>query len=75
METYGTIHIKLNELLMEEGISKSKLSHRAKMQQTQINNHCNNKLTRLDTDILTGICSALNCKISDLLESISLESK
>ena len=73
MNSYGTIHIKLDELIKKAGISKSKLSHRAEMQRTQINNFCNNKITRLDTDVLARLCYALDCTISDLLEYIPPE--
>lgn len=73
METYGTIKIKLDELLEKSGISKNKLSHRAEMQRTQINNFCKNKVTRLDTDVLARICTVFNCQISDLLEFIPPE--
>ncbi|MBE6987066.1 MAG: helix-turn-helix transcriptional regulator [Ruminococcaceae bacterium] len=75
MESHGTIRIKLNELLKKSGMSKSKLSHRAEMQRTQINNFCNNTITRLDTDVLARICAALNCEISDLLEYIPSDSE
>lgn len=75
MESHGTIRIKLNELLKKSGMSKSKLSHRAEMQRTQINNFCNNTITRLDTDVLARICAALNCEISDLLEYIPYDSE
>ena len=67
---YGTIRIKLDELIAKENISKNKLSHLAEMQRTQINNFCNNKITRLDTDVLARICTALHCEIGDLLEFI-----
>lgn len=70
MESYGTIRIKLDELIKKSGISKNKLSHRAEMKRTQINNFCNNKITRLDIDVLARICSVFNCEISDLLEYI-----
>lgn len=73
MESHGTIRIKLNELLEQSGMSKNKLSHRAEMQRTQINNFCNNNITRLDTDVLARLCAALNCQISDLLEYIPPE--
>ena len=73
MNSHGTIRIKLDELLKKSGMSKSKLSHRAEMQRTQINNFCNNKITRLDTDVLARLCAALNCSISDLLEYIPFE--
>lgn len=67
---YGTIKIKLSELLKESGISKNKLSHRAEMQRTQINNYCNNRISRMDIDVLARICTVFGCKIEDLLEFI-----
>lgn len=70
MEQYGTIKINLDKLIKETGISKNKLSHRAEMQRTQINNYCNNTITRLDTDVLARLCTVLNCEIGDLLEFI-----
>ena len=73
MNEYGTIRIKLAELMDKKKISKNKLSHRAEMQRTQINNYCKNKVTRLDTDVLSRICAALDCQIGDLLEYIPPE--
>ena len=70
MGQFGTIRIKLDELIKKTGISKNMLSHRAEMQRTQINHYCNNTITRLDTDVLARLCTALNCEIGDLLEFI-----
>ena len=67
---YGTIRIKLDELLKESDLSKNMLSHRAEMQRTQINNYCRNQISRLDIDVLARLCTVLNCEISDLLEFI-----
>lgn len=67
---YGYIKIKLAELIVEKGISKNKLAHRAEMQRTQINQYCNNEVTRLDTAVLARICSSLDCQIEDLLEFV-----
>ena len=75
MEEYGTIRIKLNELIQRAGISKTKLSHRAEMQRSQINHYCNNDITRLDIDVLARICTVLDCEIGDLLEFIPPEKK
>ena len=70
---YGTIRIKLDELLKESGLSKNMLSHRAEMQRTQINNYCKNEIIRLDIDALGRLCTVLNCEISDLLEFVPPE--
>ena len=70
MNDYGKIKIKLDELIKREGLSKNKLSHRAEMQRSQINNYCNNTIARLDIDVLARICTVLNCKIEDLLEFV-----
>ena len=73
MENYGTIRIKLDELIQKAGISKNKLSHRAEMQRSQINHYCNNEITRLDIDVLARICTVLDCRNEDLLEFIPPE--
>lgn len=75
MEEYGTVRIKLNELIAQAGIRKNKLSHKAEMQRSQINNYCNNRITRLDIDVLARICTVLNCSISDLLEFVPPQDK
>ena len=67
---YGYIKIKLSELIREKGISKNKLSHWAEMQRTQINQYCNGEITRLDTAVLARLCTALDCKIEDILEFV-----
>jgi putative transcriptional regulator len=73
MDNYGTIRIKLDELIEKAGISKNKLSHRAEMQRSQINHYCNNEITRLDVDVLARICTVLECEIGDLLEFVPPE--
>ncbi|MBP3457595.1 MAG: helix-turn-helix transcriptional regulator [Lachnospiraceae bacterium] len=75
MENHGTVIIHLDKLIKDAGISKNKLSHRAEMQRTQINNYCNNKVTRLDIDVLARLCSVLHCELSDLLEYIPPDAK
>lgn len=70
---YGYIKIKLDQLLKTNKLSKNKLSHRAEMQRSQINHYCNEEITRLDTAVLARLCTALDCKIEDLLEFVPKE--
>lgn len=73
MERFGTVKINLQKLIEQKGISKNKLSQRAEMQRTQLNNYCNNSITRLDIDVLARLCTVLDCEIGDLLEFIPPE--
>lgn len=68
--TFGTIKIKLAEQIERQGISKNKLAQRAELQRTQLNHYCNGTVTRLDIVVLARICSALDCRIEDILEYI-----
>lgn len=70
---YGYIRIKLNEIIQQQGISKNRLAHRAEMQRTQLNQYCNNQVTRLDTAVLSRLYYALGCKLDDLIEYIPPE--
>ncbi len=73
MERYGTVKINLARIIDEKGISKNKLSQRAEMQRTLRNNYLNNRITRLDIDVLARLCTVLECDISDLLEFVPAE--
>lgn len=70
MERYGTVRINLASVIEKKGISKNKLSQRAEMQRTQLNNYCNNTISRLDIDVLGRLCTVLECEISDILEFV-----
>ncbi len=73
VEQFGTIKINLLKLIAQKGISKNRLSQRAEMQRTQLNNYCNNAITRLDIDVLARLCTVLDCEIGELLEFIPPE--
>ena len=72
---YGTIRIKLDEMIEKQNISKNKLAHRAEMKRTQLNQFCKGTVKRLDNAVLARVCCALNCKIEDLLEYVPPENK
>lgn len=74
-ENYGTLQIRLAELMADRGLSKNKLSHKAEMNWKQIDNYCTNEITRLDVYVLCKLCSVLECEIQDLLLFIPPEKK
>ena len=67
---YGKIEIHLKEILAKRDISLNQLSFRAEMQRTQLRNYRDNKIQRLDIDILNRLCYVLDCDLHDLIEYI-----
>lgn len=67
-EQFGTLEIKLNELIQQKGLTKNKLSYKAEMNWKQIDRYCKNDVARLDVYVLCKLCTILDCKIEDLLE-------
>lgn len=64
---YGRIEIKLDKYLKEHNISRSSLK-KSELRYDTILAYCRNEVTRLDTETLSKICHALNCKIEDIIE-------
>lgn len=75
MERFGTVNVRLRELLEQSGLSKNKFAQRAELQRTQLNHYYNNTVTRLDTDVLARMCTVLRCSIGELLEFVPPEDK
>ena len=51
-----------------KGVSKYKICRACNLQQTQLNAYCNNKMSRIDLDVLTRICDYLECDLTDILK-------
>lgn len=68
MENYGKINIRIDQVLKDKKISKNTLEQEAKLQRTQLNSYCNNKVKRIDLDTIAKICCVLNCKVEDIIE-------
>lgn len=62
------IHIDLENVLKEKSVSKNKVCEACKLQRTQLNNYCKNKVTRIDLSILARLCEFLDCSPNDILK-------
>ena len=67
---YGHIKIKLEQLIKDQNISISKLAFRAEMQRTQLKSYIKGDIQRLDIDVLSRLCYALDCSLDDILEYV-----
>jgi len=68
MQDFGKVIFKIDQVLEEKKISKNKLEKEAKLQRTQLNSYCNNKVRRIDLATIAKICYVLDCDIEDIME-------
>lgn len=61
------IKIELEKLLKEKKISKTQLCYACRIQRTQLNNYCKNKIVRVDLSTLARICDYIGCGVADIL--------
>ena len=64
---HGRVIITLEEYRLARNISKNKIVQGASVQRTQLQNYCNNKVARVDLDVLARICDYLDCELSDIM--------
>lgn len=62
------IHIRILELLKENGVSKTRLCKDLDLQHGNLNKYCRDDFKRIDAALIIKLCDYFNCEISDLLE-------
>lgn len=71
---YGSIKVKLAELLNKKGIKRNKLATLVGVKYDIINRYYKaENITMIDIDLFARICCVLNCDITDLLEYVKPE--
>ena len=68
LNNYGKININLKEIIDKKGISRSKLSTMVAMNYDLVNRYYNNKVTRVNLDVIARFCYVLECKVDDILK-------
>lgn len=68
LKDYGKIDINLKQILDAKKISRSKLSSMIALSYDLVNRYYNNKVTRVDLDVIARFCYVLNCSIDDILK-------
>lgn len=63
------VRLRLNRYLDELGITRYELASRSGIKYQIIDNYYKNRVTKYDRDTLGKICTALDCKIEDILET------
>lgn len=62
------IRLTIDKCLKERGITRYELAKRTEVKFQTIDRYYKNRVIRYDSYILDRICTALDCKISDIIE-------
>lgn len=68
------LHIRINELLEEKKISKTRICKDLDLQRGNFNRYCRDDFQRIDANLILKLCNYFECGISDLLEIKDSES-
>lgn len=68
LKDYGKVEIVLKDILEKKNISRNKLCTMIAANYDLVNRYYNNKVIRIDLDIIARMCFALNCNIFDILK-------
>lgn len=71
LRDYGYIQIKLGALLKEKGITVYYLSKVSQVNYAVVRRWCSNdKLEKLDADVLARFCYVLKCDLGEIIEFV-----
>lgn len=62
------LHIRIDELLEEHGISKNKICKDLDLPRGNFNRYCRDDFQRIDANLIIKLCDYFKCEINDLLE-------
>ena len=68
LKVYGKVEIVLKDILEKKNISRNRLCTMIAANYDLVNRYYNNKVIRIDLDIIARMCFALDCNITDILK-------
>lgn len=67
------LHMRINELLQENKISKNRICKDLDLVRGNFNRYCRDEFQRIDVRLLLKLCTYFNCDINDLFEIIIID--
>ena len=68
MSNYGTLHLRINEIISEKGISKNRICKDLDIPRSNFNRYCRDEFQRMDTNLVCKLCNYLDVDIATLIE-------
>ncbi len=64
------LHLRINELLSEKGISKNRICKDLDIPRGNFNRYCRDEFQRIDAKLLLKLCNYFDCEIDELIEIV-----
>ena len=68
LKNYGKATINLKKLLEKKNMSRNKLCSLIATNYDLVNRYYNNKVARIDLDIIARMCYVLDCNVNELIK-------
>lgn len=68
LKEYGKATIQLKQIIDKKKISRNRLCNMIATNYDLVNRYYNNKVVRIDLDIIARMCYVLDCDINDLIK-------
>ncbi len=62
------LHLRINELLEENKISKNQVCKDLELPRGNFNRYCRDEFQRIDANLILKLCEYFDCKIGELIE-------
>ena len=62
------LHIRLEELMKERGLTKKKVCSALEVERTNFNRYYRDEFQRIDSNFLLKLCEYFDCEVGDLFE-------
>ena len=64
---YGTLSLRINDIIINKGISKNQICKDLDIPRTNFNRYCRNEFQRLDVGLICKLCNYLEVEIGELI--------
>lgn len=67
IKNYPVYYVDITSLMKKKGISKNSLCRMTGIAYNALQRYCKSEIKRVDLDVISRICEALECEISDII--------
>jgi len=68
IKNYKTYYVDIEPIMKNKGISKNSLCKMTGIAYNALQRYCKSEIKRVDLDVISRICTALNCEINEVLK-------